>query len=100
VLVTSAIRDITERKLAEENLRELSARLLQSQDEERRHIARELHDSTGQMLVALSMILTPLVQNRGEIDPESRDTIKEGLDLVGELSKEVRTISHLLHPPL
>jgi len=100
VLVTSAIRDITKRKLAEENLRELSARLLQMQDEERRHIARELHDSAGQLLVALSMILTPLVEGRGKIDSESRDTIKESLDLVTELSKEVRTISHLLHPPL
>ena len=100
VLVTSAIRDITQRKLAEENLRELSARLLQLQDEERRHIARELHDSTGQMLVALSMMLTPLTEDKGKIDTESRTAIKESLDLIGELSKEVRTISHLLHPPL
>ena len=100
VLVTSAIRDITKRKLAEGNLRELSARLLQLQDEERRHFARELHDSAGQMLAALSMILTPLVQGDSRIDPASRDTIKEGLGLVSELSNEVRTISHLLHPPL
>src|ERR1051325_4679978 len=100
VLITSAIRDITQRKLAEENLRELSARLLQLQDEERRHIARELHDSTGQMLVALSMMLTPLTEDQGEIDSESRAAIKDSLDLIGDLSKEVRTISHLLHPPL
>ena len=100
VLVTSAIRDITKRKLAEENLRELSARLLQLQDEERRHIARELHDSAGQLLAALSMILSPLVEGSGEIDSNWRDSIKEGLDIVSELSKEVRTISHLLHPPL
>src|SRR5204862_7000243 len=46
-LVTSAIRDITERKRAQESLRVLSGRLLQVQDEERRHIARELHDSAG-----------------------------------------------------
>ena len=100
MLVTTAIRDITERKRAEENLRELSARLLQLQDEERRRIARELHDSSGQMLAALTMILTPLVQDNDRIDAISLKGIKESLRVVGELTKEVRTISHLLHPPL
>src|SRR5437588_4271231 len=99
-LVTSAIRDITRRKRSEENLRELSARLLQLQDEERRHIARELHDSTGQMLAALSMTLTPLVQGKNTIDPVSRNLVEESLRLIHELSDEVRTFSHLLHPPL
>jgi PAS domain S-box-containing protein len=99
VLVTSAIRDITERKRAEEHLRELSARLLQLQDEERRRLARELHDSTGQMLVALNMKLTPLVED-GKIPPEAAKRIKESLELLSELSSEVRTMSHLLHPPL
>lgn len=99
VLVTSAIRDITERKRAEENLRELSARLLQLRDEERRHIARELHDSAGQMLAALSMNLARLSQG-GKTRPNSAELLKESLGLVQELSKEVRTISHLLHPPL
>jgi signal transduction histidine kinase len=100
LLVTSAIRDITQRKRAEENLRELSARLLQMQDEERRHIARELHDSTGQMLAALNMTLTPLVQGNSKIDPVSLHVIEESLRLIHELSNEVRTFSHLLHPPL
>jgi PAS domain S-box-containing protein len=99
LLVTSAIRDITERKRAESSFRELSARLLQLRDEERRHIARELHDSAGQMLAALSMKLTPLAEN-SKSTPDSVKVIKESLGLVGELSNEVRTISHLLHPPL
>ncbi len=99
VLVTSAIRDITERKRIELSLRELSGRLLRLQDEERRHIARELHDSAGQMLAALSMQLTPLAED-SESTPRSAKIIKESLRLVGELSNEVRTISHLLHPPL
>lgn len=100
LLVTSAIRDITDRKRTEENLRELSARLLQLQDEERRHIARELHDSAGQMLAALTMSLTPLVQDGGNLNASAQKAISESLKLVRELSKEIRTISHLLHPPL
>src|SRR6266851_6020694 len=54
------VRDVTERKRAEESLRDLSARLMQIQDEERRRFARELHDSAGQLLAALSMNLTSL----------------------------------------
>ncbi len=99
ILVTSAIRDITERKRAELSLRELSGRLLQLQDEERRHIARELHDSAGQTLAALSMQLTPLAED-SKATPDSVKVIKKSLGLISELSNEVRTISHLLHPPL
>lgn len=100
LLVSSAIRDITQRKQAEENLRELSARLLQLQDEERRRIARELHDSAGQFLAALNMNLTPLQQNGHGLDPEARKAIDESLEIVKQLTNEVRTMSHLLHPPL
>src|SRR6266851_4874883 len=99
VLVTSAIRDITQRKRTEENLRQLSARLLQLRDEERRHLARELHDSAGQTLAALSMNLTLLAQN-GKSRHNPAEVLKESLGMVQELSDEVRTISHLLHPPL
>jgi two-component system, NarL family, sensor kinase len=70
------------------------------QDEERRRIARELHDSTGQMLAALSMILGPISQNGSKMDPKAHQAIKESLGIISELSKEVRTMSHLLHPPL
>jgi two-component system, sensor histidine kinase and response regulator len=100
LLVTSAIRDITERKRTEQNLRELSARLLQVQDEERRRFARELHDSAGQMLAALSMNLAPLQAEVRTGGPKVVNLVKESLDIVTELSKEVRTISYLLHPPL
>jgi len=81
------------------SLRELSARLLQLQDEERRRIARELHDSVGQTLAALSMNLSAV---RGEIERVARAaaTLNDSEGLVRGMVTEVRTISHLLHPPL
>jgi two-component system NarL family sensor kinase len=82
-----------------EQLRELSNRLQQSQDDERRHIARELHDSAGQIVTALSLNLasiTPLVKRHAVIGK----SIQESLDLIHQLGDEMRTISYLLHPPL
>ncbi len=81
------------------SLRELSARLLQLQDDERRRIARELHDSVGQLLVGLTMNLSVV---RADIDRLSKTAaaLTDSEALVQEMSKEVRTISHLLHPPL
>jgi two-component system, sensor histidine kinase and response regulator len=100
MLVTSAIRDISERKQAQESLRLLSGRLLHIQDEERRRFARELHDSAGQLLAALSMNLAPLETERGRTSPDAAKAVEQSLHLVDELSRELRTISHLLHPPL
>jgi PAS domain S-box-containing protein len=83
-----------------ELLRDLSSRLLQAQDEERRRIARELHDSAGQILVALSMNLSQAAQNA---PPEARlfsKLTEESEHLVQQLSQEIRTMSYLLHPPL
>ena len=85
---------------AENALRALSGRLLQMQDEERRRIARELHDSAGQILAALKMSLFPVQQRIVEVDPSCLGAMNESLSLVDELTKELRTISHLLHPPL
>jgi PAS domain S-box-containing protein len=99
-LVTSAIRDITERKRAEESLRLLSSQLLHLQDQERRRIARELHDSAGQILAALGMNLSLVESENGTIAPHAAKAIRESLDLVQQLSRELRTISHLLHPPM
>jgi signal transduction histidine kinase len=82
-----------------ENLRELSARLLQLQDDERRRIARELHDSVGQMLAALGMNLAAVGTDLEHLI-KTANTVTDSAALVQELSREVRTISHLLHPPL
>ena len=96
---SKVVRDATERKRAEENLRVLSARLLQLRDEERRHIARELHDSAGQLIAAINMKLTPIADNGANVAEATR-MVNESLGLLQQLSTEVRTISHLLHPPL
>ncbi len=79
-------------------VRELSWRLLRTQDQERRHIARELHDSAGQLLAALQMILTPLEEEAHKLSSPS--VVRQSIDLVEQLSKELRTVSYLLHPPL
>jgi PAS domain S-box-containing protein len=93
-------RDISERKQAEENLRSLSGHLLQVQDEERRRMARELHDSAGQLVAAMGMNLARLADEASTINPRAMSLVKENQSLVDELSREIRTISHLLHPPL
>jgi PAS domain S-box-containing protein len=81
-------------------VRQLSARLLQSQDEERRRIARELHDSAGQIVTALQINLQPLESQIKVLGPDSTRAVRESIDLVAQLSQELRTLSHLLHPPL
>jgi PAS domain S-box-containing protein len=84
----------------EESLRQLSGRLLQLQDEERRRIARDLHDSTGQKLVALSLDLTVLNACAPELPPKASAAVNECLVLAEQISSEIRTLSYLLHPPL
>lgn len=78
----------------------LAGRLLTLQDEERRRIGRELHDSTGQNLVALDMNLARLARHTGAADSELATTLADSRDLVAECLREIRTLSYLLHPPL
>src|SRR5690349_11347475 len=91
--------DKSEYKSAETKLRELSIRLIAVQDQERRRIARELHDSTGQALTALKMNLDRLPE-LGKLTPEQAGLLSESVALVQAMSVQVRTISYLLHPPL
>jgi len=91
-------REVTERKRAEEQLRQLSVRLMTLQDEERRHIARDLHDTTGQTLAAMKMT-TALIQ-RTAAEPEMQRLLDELNALTDEAVQEIRTTSYLLHPPL
>jgi PAS domain S-box-containing protein len=83
-----------------DQLRELSGRLMSSQDEERRRIARDLHDSAGQNLAALAMTVAR-IEDEAKRDPARlADTVKEVRDLIEGLSQEIRTTSYLLHPPM
>ncbi len=83
---------------ANESLRLLSARLLQLQDDERRRIARELHDSAGQLLAAISMSIGTV--SSLHLEPRAAATVAQMARLVDQTISEIRTMSYLLHPPL
>jgi two-component system, NarL family, sensor kinase len=91
--------EVTVREHTEERLRHLSLRLMTLQDEERRHIARELHDTCGQTLAAIKMSIA-LVRQKQEMRPETKLLIDDLNALADEALREVRTMSYLLHPPL
>src|SRR5258708_17578385 len=82
---------------SERSLRDLSIHLLRSQDEKRRRIGRDLHDSLGQYLAVLKMKLTLLASGRGEGD--TPEELRQCVSLSQASIKEVRTLSHLLYPP-
>jgi PAS domain S-box-containing protein len=81
-------------------VRELSGKLLHAQDEERRRFARELHDSAGQLIAAVQMNLIPFEAQGEKFGADFDRAIGESLDFLRQLSEELRTVSHLLHPPL
>src|SRR5580658_7686342 len=83
-----------------DQLRELSGRLMSAQDEERRRIARDLHDSAGQNLSVLAMTLAR-IEDEAKRDPaQLSQTVKEAREIIEGLSQEIRTTSYLLHPPM
>lgn len=83
-----------------ETVRELSGRLLHMRDEERRHIAREMHDSVGQLAAAIRINMQGLTKEAPALSPGSNLALAENISLTDQLVREVRTISYLLHPPL
>jgi PAS domain S-box-containing protein len=91
--------DIEDRKHAEEELRRVSGQLLRLQDEERRGIARDLHDSTGQDLVALATTLGQLRSSIPSVERKSRRLLAQCNALADQCIREVRTLSYVLHPP-
>jgi PAS domain S-box-containing protein len=93
-VLLGSCRDITEATQAQRELSEVAERLLEVQEEERRRIAQELHDSTSQHLVALSFGLSALRRGRA-----TAETLEDMGQELSEAIREVRTLSYLLHPP-
>jgi len=114
LLITSAIRDISERKRAEQRiaeqtqqlyeanreLRHLSSRIVAIRDEERRRLGRELHDSQGQYLAAIKMNLEMIETADSALSTIQKSALTEAITLLERSMREIRVISHLLHPPL
>jgi PAS domain S-box-containing protein len=95
-------RDISERRRTEQAVKdaELSGRLLQMQDQERRRIARELHDGLGQLLASISMNISQVRKEKDNLSPAAARCLEENSGLIQQASDEIRTVSYLLHPPL
>jgi len=85
---------------ASQELRELSAQILQAQDEERRRIARELHDGAGQLLAALGMEASNLASEGDRLSARAAVSLNNIESFVAQMTKDIRTMSHLLYPPL
>ena len=114
LLITSAVRDISERKRAEQRiaeqteqlheanreLRHLSSRIVAIRDEERRRLGRELHDSQGQYLAAIKMNLELIETTDAALSTIQNSALTEAITLLERSMREIRVISHLLHPPL
>jgi signal transduction histidine kinase len=93
-------REIKERKRMESDLRTLSARMLRIQDDERRRMARELHDGVGQTLSAALMAASQAMTSKDQIPTSCESGIRQVEEMLQLGLREVRTVSHLLHPPL
>ncbi len=88
--------------LSEANLElsTFSVRLMQAQDEERRRVARELHDAAGQTLAAMSMLEDRLAGTLADALPQAPQELEQLRSFTAQLGREIRTTSYLLHPPL
>ena len=92
--------EIEDRQTVETTLRQLSNHLMHAQDQERRRIARELHDNSGQSLAAIAMNLTR-IEHQTETGPQKlKNLVEDTTALAEQTSREIRTLSYLLHPPL
>lgn len=101
--VTQALKRLKEemsvRARAEDQLRRLSVRLMALQDQERRRIARDLHDTTGQTLSAMKMNIA-MLQEMSKSGTDSQELLRDLDSLTDAALQEIRTTSYLLHPPL
>jgi PAS domain S-box-containing protein len=90
--------DITERKLSEITLRELSGRLIHAQEEERARIARELHDDISQRMALLTIDLERFEQRMSELSSEARQQLHNMSELASEVASDLHNLSYRLHP--
>jgi signal transduction histidine kinase len=100
VLIKRYMEMLKEHEQNTQALRELSATILQLHDEERRRLARELHDSTGQKLAELVMALGSMKGSVARLRPRLRRKFSNSLNLARQAGFEVSTLSFLLHPPV
>ena len=98
--LVGALTNITKLKEAEEAMHQLSARLLRLQDEERRRLGRELHDSLAQSVMAVSLDLAQISRSSVPLDKASKHSLSQARGVLREMSREIRTLSYLLHPPV
>jgi PAS domain S-box-containing protein len=100
VRVITTFTDITDLKNAERAIHQLSTELLKLQDEERRRIGRELHDGMAQTVLAVNLSLAQLRQSAQPLNEASHRALEKARELLQQMSREIRTLSYLLHPPL
>ena len=98
--VISSFTDITDLKNAERSIHQLSTELLKLQDEERRRIGRELHDGMAQTVLAVNLSLAQVRQSAQPLNEASHRALEKARELLQQMSREIRTLSYLLHPPL
>lgn len=99
-LLRAKVKVFAELHRKTQQLEMLNARMTVLQEEERRRIARELHDSVGQLLAAISINSSFVEAESHKLSPDVAKRVSENAAMVEETSKQIRTISHLLHPPL
>lgn len=99
-LLRAKVKAFAELHRKSRQLEALNARIITLQDEERRRIARELHDSVGQTLAALSMNESIVQSQSHKLDHRGATAVLENVQLLQQVSAEIRTMSHLPHPPL
>lgn len=92
--------EIADRQDMEATLRQLSTHLMHAQDQERRRIARELHDNSGQTLAAIAVNLSRLENQMAEAPAKLQNLLADTAAMAEETSRDIRTLSYLLHPPL
>jgi PAS domain S-box-containing protein len=98
--VGAGLGRIIEHKRLEESVRNLSKRLFHVEDDERRRLARELHDTTAQNIAAIIMDLGVIGRDAEALAPEACEALSESLSLARQCLDEVRTFSYVLHPPM